>query len=107
MGKKDQDIQPSKSGYVINQPKGSDSGKKKIKKKDSSGNSSNGHSNGTQVNDENHLAAPGENSRFIPPESKSAKYIRTRQSVADAHWTDAMNQFKRPSVLNRSLAHRK
>jgi hypothetical protein len=100
MSNKEKESQPSRSGYVINQPKGNEKIKKKKTKGDTEAPSKLGN-----------LAVPGqgagtngleEQQRFIPPESKSGKYIRTRQSVLDKNWTEVMNQFRRPSVLARS-----
>ena len=55
------------------------------------------------------LLTPDQNNpdKFMPPESKSNKYIRTRQSVIDDHWSNALNQMKRPSVMDRSGMDRK
>jgi hypothetical protein len=100
MSKREKDITPSRSGYVVNQPAGDE----KIKKKKTRGDTA-------TLENLGNLAVPGqagdtngleEQQRFIPPESKSSKYIRTRQSVVDANWVGVMNQFKRPSVLARS-----
>jgi hypothetical protein len=100
MSNKEKESQPSRSGYVINQPKGNEKIKKKKTKGDTEAPSNLGN-----------LAIPSqdggtngleEQKRFIPPESKSGKYIRTRQSVVDKNWTEVMNQFRRPSVVARS-----
>jgi hypothetical protein len=100
MSNKEKDIQPSRSGYVINQPKSDEKIKKKKIRGDTEALSNLG--NLPVPNQGGVTNGSEEQQRFIPPESKSQKYIRTRQSVLDAHWTGVMNQFKRPSVLARS-----